>query len=45
MKKGDESQMYVEIVDGLSIGEKLIVRGASSLNKGDVARIVTGEQK
>ena len=45
VKKGDESQMYVEIVDGLSIGEKLIVRGASSLNKGDVARIVTGEQK
>lgn len=45
VKKGDESQMYVEIVEGLSIGEKLIVRGASSLNKGDVARIVTGEQK
>ncbi|MBC76047.1 MAG: hypothetical protein CME64_08515 [Halobacteriovoraceae bacterium] len=45
IKKGEESQLYVEIVEGLSIGEKLIVRGASSLNKGDVARIVTGEQK
>ena len=45
VKKGEESQLYVEVVDGLSVGEKLIVRGASSLNKGDVTRIVPGEQK
>ncbi|MCO4754482.1 MAG: hypothetical protein KC478_08360 [Bacteriovoracaceae bacterium] len=43
--KGQESQMYVQVTKGLSVGENIIVRGASTLEKGDVARIVSGEQK
>ena len=46
VKKGEVSQMRTQILEGLEVGEKIIVRGASSLEKGDVARVVSdGEEK
>lgn len=45
VRVGKESQMFTQIVDGLQVGEKIIVRGASSLEKGDVARVISGEEE
>lgn len=46
VETGERSQMRVRVLSGLKAGEKVIVRGASSLEKGDIARIVSaGEEK
>lgn len=46
VETGERSQMRAQILSGLKAGEKVIVRGGSSLEKGDIARIVSaGEEK
>lgn len=40
VKTGRESNLYTEILSGLEPGDKVIVRGGSSLKKGDSVRVV-----
>lgn len=41
---GEESERYTQILKGLQVGEQVIVRGASSLKKGDRVRIVNRKE-
>ena len=43
--EGAESENYTQILKGLESGEKVIVRGASALEEGDVARIIALESE
>jgi multidrug efflux pump subunit AcrA (membrane-fusion protein) len=40
---GHESDTMVEVCDGISMGEQLVIRGLNQLNDGDRVTVVKGE--